>query len=564
MQGARRLALAIALAPLSAATQTPQVWLPDASPIRSLPADTSVDRAARLLRDQPNEVSSYIALARAQAGVRQIREAVATLTVGLARFPESAELYRWRGHRYLSLMEFDRAQGDFDRGLAIDSSLYGIWYHRGVTHFVRGEYDEAVTAFVRARPLAPDSAEFAGSSDWLYTSLVRLGALRTSRELLDETPRIRSVTNAYTRRLDLYRGRTRAPRFMTPADTAPVQLATLSFGLATWAHARGDRKMAEEAYRNAARPDAWPSFAFIAAIADVAALTWNAGPTPPERFVYPDDVLTCVANAPSEQFARTAVHLGLMIPRGAIITVEDRRIRDAVARRLRTAVETWRLERAGTLDSLPHLEHMLDWKEWGGQFLLTAYQDGRLLLEPSTGGAATMPADSTIAFIAELVERARSVAADSLIRSAGAQSDSARFSLFLTAPGQSNGQMEERPMPSVRIVIGSRLAPRMTPVRATRDAQMIGPRYPDVARSQGYEATIIAEAVVDTAGYVVPASIAFLGIDRPSDPRESRILDSFIDNVRSALIRTRYAPAAVAGCKTPQIIKQPFIFNLER
>ena len=39
---------------------------------------------------------------------------------------------RWRGHRYLSVREFDRAFADLTRGGAIDSTIYGIWYHLGV------------------------------------------------------------------------------------------------------------------------------------------------------------------------------------------------------------------------------------------------------------------------------------------------------------------------------------------------------------------------------------------------------------------------------------------------
>src|SRR2546430_3656644 len=49
------------------------------------------------------------------------------LTRGLVIAPTDAMLYRWRGHRYLSVREFDRALDDLTRGSRLDSTNYGIW-----------------------------------------------------------------------------------------------------------------------------------------------------------------------------------------------------------------------------------------------------------------------------------------------------------------------------------------------------------------------------------------------------------------------------------------------------
>src|SRR3989442_10385583 len=47
---------------------------------------------------------------------------------GLAIAPQNALLYRWRGHRYLSTRQFDRAMDDLTKGGRLDSTIYGIWY----------------------------------------------------------------------------------------------------------------------------------------------------------------------------------------------------------------------------------------------------------------------------------------------------------------------------------------------------------------------------------------------------------------------------------------------------
>src|SRR2546425_386355 len=135
----------------------------------------AIARAESALAADPRNVDRIIALGVAQSGVRQYREAIATFTRGLALAPNNALLYRWRGHRYLSTRQFDRALDDLRRGASLDSTIYGIWYHLAIVRFVRRDFPGAVAAFIRALPMAPDSAERAGATDWLWMSLSRAG-----------------------------------------------------------------------------------------------------------------------------------------------------------------------------------------------------------------------------------------------------------------------------------------------------------------------------------------------------------------------------------------------------
>src|SRR5438874_2079917 len=85
--------------------------------------------ATSALAADPRNVDKIIALGVAQSGARQFREAIQTFTRGLAIAPNNALLYRWRGHRYLSVRELDKAMDDLTTGARIDSTVYGIWYH---------------------------------------------------------------------------------------------------------------------------------------------------------------------------------------------------------------------------------------------------------------------------------------------------------------------------------------------------------------------------------------------------------------------------------------------------
>src|SRR5438093_6161863 len=69
----------------------------------------AIARAESALAADPRSVERIIQLGVAQSSVRQYREAIQTFTRGLTIAPNDAMLYRWRGHRYLSVREFDRA-----------------------------------------------------------------------------------------------------------------------------------------------------------------------------------------------------------------------------------------------------------------------------------------------------------------------------------------------------------------------------------------------------------------------------------------------------------------------
>ena len=253
-------------------TQTVQYRSPAGVEYRAQSDTGPIARAQAALAADSTNVDLLIRLGIAQSGARQFREAIQTFSRGLARAPENAMLYRWRGHRYLSVRELDRAEADFARGLALDSANYGIWYHLGVVRFVRGDFDGAATAFARAQPRAPDAGELAGATDWLWMSLARAGRQAEGDAMLRTRPDSLPTTNAYRQRLRLYRGEIGPDSVLTPADTADVAVATLSYGVGNWYLVRGDTTQARRWFERAVASGGWPAFGFIAAEAELRRL----------------------------------------------------------------------------------------------------------------------------------------------------------------------------------------------------------------------------------------------------------------------------------------------------
>ena len=236
-------------------------------------ADTGpIARAEAALAVDPKNVERFIQLGVAQSGARQFREAIQTFTRGLAVAPNDPMLYRWRGHRYLSVRELYRAMADLTRGFQLDSTNYGVLYHLGIVRFVRGDFAGAADAFRRAQPRAPDAGELAGSTDWLWMSLMRAGRKADAEAMLARRPDSLPVDNAYARRLKLYRGEVKPDDVFTPADTADVQVATLSYGLGNWYLVRGDSTRARQYFERAIQSGGWPGFGFIVSEAELRRL----------------------------------------------------------------------------------------------------------------------------------------------------------------------------------------------------------------------------------------------------------------------------------------------------
>ena len=255
--------IAIAFTAGSAAGQAVEYRSPAGVEYRAQRDTGAIARAESALAANPKNVDLIIQLGLAQSGVRQYREAIATFTRGLAIAPQNALLYRWRGHRYLSTRQFDRAMDDLTKGSRLDSTIYGIWYHLGIVRYARGDFAGAAGAFTRALPAAPDSGERAGATDWLWMSLSRAGHAADARALLDRRPDSIPAGNAYAQRLRLYRGEIGPDSVITAADTSDIQVATLSYGVGNWYLVRGDTTRARMWFERSVRSGGWPAFGFI-------------------------------------------------------------------------------------------------------------------------------------------------------------------------------------------------------------------------------------------------------------------------------------------------------------
>src|SRR5262245_64713572 len=101
------LAAIILALPIPGTAQSVQYRSPAGVEYRSQADTGAIARAQAALDADPRNIDKIIALGVAQSGVRQFREAIETFTRGMTITPNNAMLYRWRGHRYLSVRAYD-------------------------------------------------------------------------------------------------------------------------------------------------------------------------------------------------------------------------------------------------------------------------------------------------------------------------------------------------------------------------------------------------------------------------------------------------------------------------
>jgi tetratricopeptide (TPR) repeat protein len=161
-------------------------------------------------------------------------------------------------------------------GIPTSTLHFNIWYHYGLAHFIRGDFEEAVEIYRRCleASIHPDSK--VATAHWLYMSLRRLGREEEAQELIQGVelealaPEV-IESGSYLELLRLYA----AASVGSAADMDPETMegAALGYGLGNFHLYNGRTEAARAVYQElVGARDQWASFGYIAAEADLARL----------------------------------------------------------------------------------------------------------------------------------------------------------------------------------------------------------------------------------------------------------------------------------------------------
>jgi tetratricopeptide (TPR) repeat protein len=194
---------------------------------------------------------------RRTAYLGRYREAIDIYTAAIAKYPQDPRLYRHRGHRYITVREFDKAIADFRkaaelakgkpddiepdgqpnaRGIPTSTLKTNIYYHLGLAHYLKGEFEPALQAYDMCIELSKNDDMRVATNHWRYMTLRRLNRLDQAARVLDSVkPTMDIIENgSYHKLLLMYKGEIAADTLMDTVKAGGLDGATIGYGVANW------------------------------------------------------------------------------------------------------------------------------------------------------------------------------------------------------------------------------------------------------------------------------------------------------------------------------------------
>ncbi|MFP8489542.1 tetratricopeptide repeat protein [Gracilimonas sp. Q87] len=262
--------------------------------IDSLPAALSsrIDSLSALALQQNRPVDSYIWEARKTAYTGDYRTAVVQLSSAIIEFPEEPRLYRHRGHRYITLREFDLAIEDFKRAaelfqgnediveqdglpntenIPLSSLQTNTWYHLGLAHYLKGEYNLASEAYKKGLQLTTNNDMKVAFLYWQYMALRKAGHDVKAGKILEQVSEDMTMieNTSYYELLMVFKGVFTENQILE-RENSELDNSTLGYGLGFWHDINGRHERANEIWQQVYDSDNWAAFGYIASEAELA------------------------------------------------------------------------------------------------------------------------------------------------------------------------------------------------------------------------------------------------------------------------------------------------------
>jgi tetratricopeptide (TPR) repeat protein len=239
-------------------------------------------------KDSTN-LDNIIWLGRRTAYLGKYRKAINIYTRGASLYPDEPRLYRHRGHRYISIREFDKAISDLEIAARLIkgqenqieqdglpnsqnipiSTLHGnIWYHLGLAYYLKYDFENAFRAYSNGRDIGENDDNIVSTTHWLYMIQKRLGNDQLAEYQLDLIHDSMNIieNQSYYDLCRFYKG-------VIPRDSLLDENGTpagdaVKYGLANWDLFHKNMEAAKERFQEILDGPSWSSFGYIAAEKD--------------------------------------------------------------------------------------------------------------------------------------------------------------------------------------------------------------------------------------------------------------------------------------------------------
>jgi tetratricopeptide (TPR) repeat protein len=254
--------------------------------------DSLLEEARAVFLEDSTDLNAIIWYGRRLAYLHRYKEAIGVYTRGILSHPDSPELYRHRGHRFITIRQPANAIQDLKQAatLAVNREMevepdgmpnkldiplsnlhFNIYYHLGLAWYFQADYAEAITSFQTSMQYANNPDLVVASTYWLYLTYLRTGDQDAAKGILkDIHPDMEIIENdEYLQQLLVFQaGYSEVNE--SDATTESASSGTQQYGISCWHEANGRLAEADSIRRLILAEDEWHYFGYIAAEADAA------------------------------------------------------------------------------------------------------------------------------------------------------------------------------------------------------------------------------------------------------------------------------------------------------
>jgi tetratricopeptide (TPR) repeat protein len=257
--------------------------------------DDLLAKAEQDYEADPNDLNNIIWLGRRTAYLGLYKKAIKIFSKGLKKHPDSPELYRHRGHRYVSIRKFDKAIRDFQKAatlaegrdieiepdglpnklnMPLSNLQFNIYYHWALAHYLKGAFEKAIPIYEKCMAYSDNDDLITATADWMYMTYRRLGQEDKAQQVLAKIHSDMKIieNDAYYKRLLMYKGEIKPSDLLDLENDDPdelLNLVTQGYGVGNWYFYNGEKGKALEIFRKIVGTDYWSAFGYIAAEADL-------------------------------------------------------------------------------------------------------------------------------------------------------------------------------------------------------------------------------------------------------------------------------------------------------
>ncbi|MEN0050538.1 MAG: hypothetical protein AAF806_25970 [Bacteroidota bacterium] len=268
--------------------------------VSSTPSDKLLaryDEKLAIYEADSNNVENIIWFGRFTAYKGDYLEAIRIYTRGIELFPQDARLLRHRGHRYITIREFDEAIADLTKASQMIegqeneiepdgmpnaqnipvSTLHGnIYYHLGLAHYLKNDLENALVNYQNCLNSGDNHDNIVSAVHWIHSIQCRIGQdSEYYLEVIDEEMEV--IENHSYHRLCLFYKGLISEEALTKTEDSFSANDAVQYGLGNWYFCQGDEMKAKNIFEKMLESDGWNSFGYIAAEAELARMKSDFG-----------------------------------------------------------------------------------------------------------------------------------------------------------------------------------------------------------------------------------------------------------------------------------------------